>query len=448
MAKKEKADTRFRFLVALAGLIAAVAFFLYFREQGLNPESSFRAWVNEQQFLFLVPTQSEVRPGDIIRVPKPVRDALPQSAFNLFASSARVLGQQHDLFRVSRTSDVTLSDTLEAGMQVGALPSSFGRAKALGATTFELEMKDLQIITVPTLDLQEKINANGAVAAEMRDDEELVVIRSVLRAGSYRYRLKASSGIDLAEKVVSATTGTNLLLGSDQPMVVGYQIDRIRLIPAVGSPAPSTATLVPPANFDEARQSQNDANARLWPVGSTITVGFLGGTDEQKARFRSSLDEWLAHANLKVSFTEPARAQIRVSFEAGASWSYIGTMALKFTDTSQATTNIGSIEHDAMLHEIGHALGLNHEHQNPNAAGVLNLEVMVAGTSWLTPELSEDLFLARSPYPGTRPFDPGSVMSFEMRPEYLRDPSTFRAVSGLSESDRSYIATLYPRGPG
>jgi len=66
-------------------------------------------------------------------------------------------------------------------------------------------------------------------------------------------------------------------------------------------------------------------------------------------------------------------ADIRISFEEGGNWSYIGT-ASQPVPQDKATMNFGGLQNgvepqkivQAILHEFGHALGCVHEHQRPD----------------------------------------------------------------------------------
>ena len=81
----------------------------------------------------------------------------------------------------------------------------------------------------------------------------------------------------------------------------------------------------------------------LWANGQTITVQFLGGSEQLRARVRSVAAEWTAPdtANLRFAFVERGRADIRISFVAGnGSWSYIGTVARQ-VDQTEPTMNYG-----------------------------------------------------------------------------------------------------------
>ena len=76
-----------------------------------------------------------------------------------------------------------------------------------------------------------------------------------------------------------------------------------------------------------------------------------------------------------VETTDVTEAEIRIgAMQNDGSWSYIGTDILQYQDLGR-TMNYGwdlttKWGHATALHEIGHTLGLPHEHQNP-AAGIV-----------------------------------------------------------------------------
>jgi hypothetical protein len=69
---------------------------------------------------------------------------------------------------------------------------------------------------------------------------------------------------------------------------------------------------------------------------------------------------------LKLIFTDNIQdANIKIGFEPdGGAWSLIGTDCLQ--NTEKSTMNFGWFDVATTIHEFGHALGMIHEHQNPD----------------------------------------------------------------------------------
>ena len=107
--------------------------------------------------------------------------------------------------------------------------------------------------------------------------------------------------------------------------------------------------------------------AKMWDIGASVPVKFLGGSAELRSRVRAVADEWSKYANVRFAWVpNDHSAVIRVSFEQdGASWSYVGRDALGlFPFQGLATMNLGWLTDDSpdtevqrvVLHEFGHAL--------------------------------------------------------------------------------------------
>ena len=100
------------------------------------------------------------------------------------------------------------------------------------------------------------------------------------------------------------------------------------------------------------------------------------------------------------------------------------------------------------LHEIGHALGLVHEFQNPRANLRWNKPKVYAYFEqqyrWTTDVVDSMFLKPGSNYPGIRNFDPQSAMLWEIPADLFIDGRKVGPSAILSNSDREYIASLYP----
>ncbi|MGI9077012.1 MAG: pre-peptidase C-terminal domain-containing protein [Gemmatimonadaceae bacterium] len=136
----------------------------------------------------------------------------------------------------------------------------------------------------------------------------------------------------------------------------------------------------PPADTEAGRRMRAAiVIKKLWPNGSTLRSRFLGGTAAQHAEVKKFAEQWSQHANLKLTFDTVPDAEFRISFLDDGSWSYIGKDCLDIPRDA-ATMNFGWLDEGVVLHEFGHALGLIHEHQNPQG-----------GIKWNKPNVYRDL---------------------------------------------------------
>ena len=122
-----------------------------------------------------------------------------------------------------------------------------------------------------------------------------------------------------------------------------------------------------------------------WTPGSTVSAKFLGGSPALQERVKKVALVWTTIANIKFDFVQEGNADIRIAFQEGrGSWSYLGTVARQI-DENEPTMNYGWLTDDStddavrrvVLHEFGHALGLIHEHQNPNRAIQWNRDAVI-----------------------------------------------------------------------
>ena len=125
---------------------------------------------------------------------------------------------------------------------------------------------------------------------------------------------------------------------------------------------------------------------RLWTPGQTLHVLFLDGEPAAHDFVEDEAREWEKYANISFEFysdrTVRKKFDIKISFKGCVNYSHIGTNA-KTVKGLFSTMNLPAIqgnksdENKARIvkHEFGHALGLKHEHQNPNFPYTVNEEV-------------------------------------------------------------------------
>jgi serralysin len=203
----------------------------------------------------------------------------------------------------------------------------------------------------------------------------------------------------------------------------------------------------------------------LWVPGQTLTLAFLregpaeGDAAILEERVRVIAQEWTRHANLVLSWVE-GDATIRIAFENAGSWSFVGKDCLAHAEG--ATMNFGWLSPDldeaafrsVVLHELGHALGLIHEHQNPSVKIDWNRDAVYRDyakppNQWPRDRVDANVFAPHDA--ATTQFtewDRHSIMMYPIPPEHLQSGEPVGWNTELSDADKAFIESLYPFPPG
>jgi hypothetical protein len=211
------------------------------------------------------------------------------------------------------------------------------------------------------------------------------------------------------------------------------------------------------------KQTLNDKAALLagakWNSGDVIKVAFLDGDESLCKQVRAVAERWTAPgmANLTLQFVDSPPADVRIAFKQGdGSWSHLGTEAHQIPD-DQPTMNYGWLTTDSdeievrsvVLHEFGHALGLIHEHQNPQGGIKWNEPGVIADLSGPPNNWDEDTIrhnvLDHYPADEVRatPVDRLSIMMYPIPSAWTLDGFSADFNSDLSETDVQFIRETY-----
>jgi serralysin len=211
---------------------------------------------------------------------------------------------------------------------------------------------------------------------------------------------------------------------------------------------------------DEGRTRAALLNEFKWQPGTRVRVRFLEGDPALRQRVQAVAKEWTGPrlANLTLDFGDAPDADIRIAFQEGdGSWSYLGTMCQQIP-VPEPTMNYGWLTPDSpdnelrrvVLHEFGHALGLIHEHQNPDKPISWNRPAVIADLSrppnrWDKATIENNIFKRYDPASvTTTPVDKDSIMMYPIPATWTTDGFSADLNGELSTVDQEFIRVAYP----
>lgn len=229
------------------------------------------------------------------------------------------------------------------------------------------------------------------------------------------------------------------------------------------------------ASCGERTTSSNDAQivkssivatpGKFWQKNHTLIITFLDGSSEQKNEVEVVSKEITKYANLNFAFYNSVsnvprgkKIDILISFNKAGNNSAVGTDSQYSVSKgnhsmslSELSKNSAGERRGTILHEFGHAIGLQHEHQNIHRTFKIDealAKEYCKNVYKFTEEDCRDQIINTLPNKENQnyysKYDPASVMHYTLHSSVTKEKIDFANVNSLSLIDKLEIAKLYP----
>ncbi|VVO22904.1 MULTISPECIES: peptidase M12 [Pseudomonas] len=221
---------------------------------------------------------------------------------------------------------------------------------------------------------------------------------------------------------------------------------------------------IPEANSTRTKRGIGE-HTKYWAPGKTLKVLVCTYDEHSFQAVKNAANKWLPYVNLKFDFfemeeediyqSEEFLGDIRVDFNPlydGSGSSKLGTDSLTGSP-HQASMVLGTdFSSDRFefrgVHEFGHALGLQHEHQHPDAGIPFDREktyTYFGHLGFTRTDVETNVFaFERVPGRTYEPYDSQSVMHYSIPDSITMGDWSHAGNSQISAGDIAFMRKIYP----
>jgi hypothetical protein len=245
------------------------------------------------------------------------------------------------------------------------------------------------------------------------------------------------------------------------------------------------------SDFEKALLSEDSSDqarsvyfkGKLWaPSYRLLKVCFFGGSKALRAKIADVASEWMeANNSIKLDFGKTKNRtckkdgkgpemQIRVAFTDPGYWSYVGVESVVFRAQGESSMNLQGFADGppdqlndyaigTIRHEFGHAIGLQHEHQNPKSTCNADFDwekiykLLGEGENgWPKEQVDFNMRPLSGEGLVATAFNKLSVMLYAFPAQFYVNGDKSECYipqdnNGISQGDRDVLAGIYPADP-